>query len=128
MPDQVALVVKSLPANAGDVRDVDLNPGSGRSAKGGHGNPLHSPRGCKESDMIVLSCVQFFAALWTVACQAPLYMEFSKQQYWSRSPFPSPGNLPNPGIEPASLTSPALAGRFFTTSATWEAPYLCHGA
>ena len=65
--------MKNLPANAGDVKDVDLNPGSGRSATGGHGNPLHSPRGCKESNMIVLSCVQFFATLWTVACQAPLY-------------------------------------------------------
>ena len=60
---------------------------------------------------------------WTVACWAPLSMEFSRQEYWSELPLPTPGDLPNPGIEPASLTSPALAGRFLTTSATWEAPH-----
>ena len=47
-------------------------------------------------------------------------MVFSRQEYWSGLPGPSPGDLPNPGIEPASLMSPALAGRFFTTSATQE--------
>ena len=46
---------------------------------------------------------------------------FSRQEYWSELQCPPPGDLPDPGIEPASLTSPALAGRFFTTSATWEA-------
>ena len=46
--------------------------------------------------------------------------DFSRQEYWSGLPFPSPGDFPNPGIEPSSLTSPALAGGFFTTSATWE--------
>ena len=54
-------------------------------------------------------------------CQAPLSMGFSRQEYWSRLPCPPPGDLPNPGIEPTSLMSPALAGMFFTTSATWEA-------
>ena len=49
-------------------------------------------------------------------------MGFSRQEYWSGLPFPPPGDLPDPGIEPTSLMSPALAGRFFTTSATWEAP------
>ena len=49
---------------------------------------------------------------WIVARQAPLSMEFSRQEYWSGMPFPSPGNLPDPGIE---LVSPALAGRFFIT-------------
>ena len=58
---------------------------------------------------------------WTVAHQGLLSMEFSRQEYWSGLPFPPPGELPNPGIEPASLASPALAGAFFTTSATWEA-------
>ena len=53
--------------------------------------------------------------------QAPLSMEFSRQEYWSRLPFPTPGNHPNPAIELASLGSPALAGGFFTTSTTWEA-------
>ena len=49
-------------------------------------------------------------------------MELSRQEYWSGLPCPPPGDLLNPGIEPASLKSPALAGRFFTTCATWEAP------
>ena len=48
-------------------------------------------------------------------------MGFSRQEYWSRLPFPPPGDLPDPGIEPASLMSPALAGGFLTMSATWEA-------
>ena len=50
-----------------------------------------------------------------LACQAPLSMRFSRQVYWSRLPFPLPGNLPNPGIEPGSLVSLALTGRVFTT-------------
>ena len=58
--------------------------------------------------------------LWTIASQAPLSMGFSRQEYWSGLPFPTPRDLPNPGIEPASLMSSALAGGFFTTSATWE--------
>ena len=49
-----------------------------------------------------LSRVQLFATLWTVAHQAPPSMEFSKQEYWSELPFPSPGDLPDPGIEPRS--------------------------
>ena len=67
------------------------------------------------------SCVQLFVTPWTIARQAPLSMGFSRHEYWNGLPFPSPGDLPDPGIKPASLTSPALAGRFFTTSATWEA-------
>ena len=69
----------------------------------------------------VLSCfshVRLFAIPWTVAHQAPLSMGFSRQEYWSGLPFPPPGDLPDPGIELASLLSPALAGRFFTTSTT----------
>ena len=50
----------------------------------------------------MLSRVQLFATLWTVARQAPLSMGFSRQEYWSGLPFPSPGDLPNPGIEPGS--------------------------
>ena len=72
----------------------------------------------------VLSHVQLFAPLWTVAHQAPLSMGFPRQESWSRLPFPSPGDLPMPGVKPSSLMSPALAGRFFTTSATWEAKTL----
>ena len=55
---------------------------------------------------------------WSVACQGPLSIGVSRQEYWNGLPFPSPGDLPDPGIEPGSLTSPALASRFFTTSAT----------
>ena len=51
---------------------------------------------------------------WTVAHQVPLSMEFSRQEYWSGLSFPFPGDLPNPGIELASLASPPLAGKFFT--------------
>ena len=60
----------------------------------------------------ILSRVQLFLTSWTVACQAPLFLGFSKQGYWSGLPFPPPGDLPNTGIKPVS---PALAGRFFTT-------------
>ena len=70
------------------------------------------------------SCVWLFATLWIVARQAPLSMGFSRQDYCSGLPFPSPGDLPNPGIEPTSLLSPALAGGFFTTGATWEALFI----
>ena len=63
-----------------------------------------------------------FSTLWTVACQASVSMGFSRLECWSGLPFPLPGDLPNLRIKPASLTSPALAGGFFTTSTTWEAP------
>ena len=71
----------------------------------------------------MLSCfvVSDSAAPGTVALQALLSMEFFRQEYWSGLPFLFPGNLPNPGIKLASLASPALAGKFFTTSTTWEA-------
>ena len=62
------------------------------------------------------------ASPWTVAHQAPLSMGFSSQEYFSGLPCPPSGDLPNLGIEPESLTTPALAGRFFTTSVIWEAP------
>ena len=64
--------------------------------------------------MCVLSRVRFFATPWTVARQTPLSMGFPRQEYWSGLPFPSPGDLPDPGIEPLSPASPALAGGFFT--------------
>ena len=70
------------------------------------------------------SRVWLFAAPWTVALQAPLSMGFSRQECWSGLPCPPPGDLPHPGIEPMSLLSPSLAGRFFTTSTTWEAFHL----
>ena len=64
----------------------------------------------------VLSHVQFFATPCTVALQAPLSKEFSRQEYWSGLPFPPPEDLPDPGIRPGSLVSPSLASRFFTTA------------
>ena len=82
----------------------------------------------KSSNIVViaqsLNHVWLFAAPWTVAHQAPLSMELSRQEYLNGLPFPSPRDLPNPGIEPVSLASDALAGGFFTTSATWEASYI----
>ena len=59
-----------------------------------------------------------FATPWTVACQAPLSMGFAGKVYWSGLPFPSPGDLPNPGIESGS---PALAGGFSAAEPIWEA-------
>ena len=67
--------------------------------------------------MLSHCCVQFFRTPWTVAQS----MRFSRQENWNRLSFPSPGDLPDPGIKASSLTSLALAGGFFTTSAAWEA-------
>ena len=61
-----------------------------------------------------------FAASWMVALQAPLSMRFPRKEYWGGLPFPSPGDLPYPGIEPMS---PVLAGRFFTTEPPGKPPY-----
>ena len=61
---------------------------------------------CMHAHVHTLSCVQLFAIPWTVACQTPLSKRFPRQEYWSGLPFPSPGDLPDPGIEP---TFPALA-------------------
>ena len=61
----------------------------------------------------LLSRVWLLATPWTVACQVPLSMEFSRQEYWHGLPFPTPGHLPDPGIEPVFPAPPALA-------ATWE--------
>ena len=58
--------------------------------------------------------------LRVVALQAPLSMGFSRQEYWSELPFHPPRDLPDLGIEPVSLVSPALVGQFFTTSSTWD--------
>ena len=68
------------------------------------------------------SSVQLFATPWIVTYQAPLSLGFSRQECWSGLPCPPPGDLPNAGTELVSLMSPALAGRFFATSATWEDP------
>ena len=72
----------------------------------------------------MLSCSVMSDSLrppWIVASQAPLSMGFSRQEYCSGMPCPPPGTLPDSGIEPMSFRSPALTGRLFTASATWEA-------
>ena len=88
--------------------------------------------GRKESDMTEqlnwtvfwkwksLSHIQLFTTPWTVACQTPLSMWFSRQAYWSGYPFPSPRDLPDPGIKPGSPMSLALAGKFLTVCATTD--------
>ena len=82
---------------------------------------VNGPLGCFLALAIVnvLCYAQSPGHIWlfcdpiTAAYQTPLFMEFSRQEYWSRLPFPTPGNLPNLGIEPESPASPVLAGRFF---------------
>ena len=78
--------------------------------------PYHTPisRVCVWSHF---SCVQPFVMLWTVAHQVPLSIGFSRQEYWNRLPFPPPGVLSDPGIEPEFPVPPALAGGSFTTLA-----------
>ena len=74
---------------------------------------LTNARVCAQS----LSHVWLFCDRMDISPPAPLSIEFSRQEYWSGLPFPPPGDLPNPGVEPMSLMSPALAGRFLTTLA-----------
>ena len=69
------------------------------------------------------SSVQLFATLWTVTCQALLFMGFSRQEYWSGLPCPSPGDLPDPGIEPMSPVSPALQVDSLPLN-HWGSPYI----
>ena len=71
----------------------------------------------------MLSHVQLFATPWTVTCQPPQSMAFSRQEYWSGLPVPAPGDLPDPRTE---RESPELAGGFFLTSATWEVHLITH--
>jgi len=70
----------------------------------------------------MLSRVQLFVTIWTVAHQAPQSMGSSQQEYCNGLPFLPPEDLPDPGIKSMSFTSLTLAGRFFTTVSTWEAP------
>ena len=135
-------MVKNPPANAGDS---SLISGSGRSPGGGNGNPLqysclgnpmdrgawratvhgvakswtrlstHTYSGTFSSVQFSHSVVSDSVTPWTMARQAPLSMGFPRQEYRNGLLFPSPGDLPNLGIEPTSLMSPALAGGFFTT-------------
>ena len=63
----------------------------------------------------MVSHIRLFVTLWTIAHLAPLFMEFSRREYWSRLSFPTPGDLPDLGIKPMSLAPPALAGGLFST-------------
>ena len=89
---------------------------------------IHDLRGLWKGTCFVLSHfsrVHPFVTLQTEACQAPLSMGFSRQEYWSGLPCPPPADPLHPGIEPTSFMSPALAGRFPTISATLEAHKYC---
>ena len=72
----------------------------------------------------LLSHVGLFVIPWTIVHKAPLSMELCRQEYWSGLPFPPPGDLPDPGIEPVSPLPPALAGRFFITDPPGKKPVL----
>ena len=74
--------------------------------------------------MLSLNRVLLFRTPWTIAHQAPLSMGLSQQEYWSGLPFPTPGTLPNPGIEPTSPVSPALAGGWILYHL--GTPYIIH--
>ena len=76
---------------------------------------------CAHAVLSHFSRIQLFVTPWTVAHQVFMPMGFSRQEHWSGLPCPSRGDLPDPGIELMYRTSPALAGRFFTTTAMWEA-------
>ena len=73
--------------------------------------------------MYTLRISQPFVTIWTVARQAPLSMELSRQEYWNGLPFPPLGDLLNTGIEPASLGASAPAGRFFATAPLGKLPH-----
>ena len=77
-----------------------------------------NPRSYLESNIEILicllSCIQLFSTLWTVACQAPLSMGFPRKEYSGGLPFPFPGEFPEPGIKPVSLRFPKVAGGLFT--------------
>ena len=77
---------------------------------------------CQAYAKLLQTLLTLYNPMNYTAHQAPLSIGFSRQEYWTELPFPSPGDLPDPGIKRRSLMSPALAGGFFTTSTTWEAP------
>ena len=92
--------------------------GSRKDLKKSVTGSLRAPMGdCVWSRSVMSASV----TAWTVVLQAPLVTGFSRKEYWSGLPCPPSGDLPDPGIEPASLKSPVLADGFFTISTTWEA-------
>ena len=137
----VKLGVKNLPANVGDARDCGFDPWVGKIPWSRKWSPLQysclkdsmdrgawhaTVHSCTVKSLSRFSCVQLFATPWTVAHPSPLSMGFSRQESWSGLPYPPSMDLPYPGILAAFLTSPALTGRFFTTSATWKDPARVH--
>ena len=95
---------------------------------------MHAHTGTEHRKMFMNAChalcicaqlCPLFAPIGTVAHRTPLSMEFSRQEYWSGLPFPTPGDLPDPGIEPTSPVSSALAGGFFTTVPPGKPSYEC---
>ena len=104
------------------LRDISTTQ---RVKQQGHHHSLSYSMGTLVCMLSRFSHIWLFETPWTVAWQAPLSMRFSRQEYWSGLPCPTPGYLPDPGIQPASLTSLTLAGGFFTTSASWESPSNC---
>ena len=106
-------MVKNLPANAGDIRDVGLIPAFERSPGGGHGSPLqHSCLYNNHASFLrTVSGKNLLANPVILKCQ--LWVAFSRQEYWSGLPCSPPGDLPNPGIKRTSPVSPALAGGTF---------------
>ena len=82
---------------------------------------IYKEKVIKVKVLVTRSCPTLCDPSDCIVNQAPLSMEFSRQEDWSGLPFPTPGDFCNPGIEHEPLGSPALAGRFLTTSATWEA-------
>ena len=105
----------SLSCLLGNLRDVSYSPLSA----------IHTLQGLNKCFVVIvqsLSHVWLFVTPWSVAHQAPLPMGLSWQEYWSRLPFPSPRDFPNPGIEPKSLASLALADGFLTSASHGE-PY-----
>ena len=98
---------------------LEENFSSGLPCKSRLSKELLSPQSCVPTCSVVTDSV----ALWTVARQALLSRGYLRQEYWSGLPSPSPGGLADPGIEPASLASPALAGRGFTTVPPGKPPH-----
>ena len=81
---------------------------------------------CMQDACYVAQSCTTLVTPWTVTSQALLSMGFPRQKYQNGLSFPPPGDLPNPGMKPVSFLSPALAGRFFTSCVTWEAPKPSH--
>ena len=90
----------------------------------GYGNQSHNEQPIPGNSWVLshFSSVRLGVIPWAAARQTPLSRGFSRKEHWSGLPLPPPGDRPDPGTEPMSLFSPALAGGFFTTSTTWEAP------